>query len=220
MKVFYTEDQKFEVRPWGGRMCFLATEDSAQSKLLGVTAVLRMGQGLTHSTHPHDDCDELIRVLNGEGSQLFQEEDGTEIRYDLHPDDLLYIAKNRVHRTDNLSKTDDLELFIINYFCDGQSDVHVKGFLPGACSTTQNILTPATCGSSTVNGESLTVAPGQTVQIPMTRKEGFVFAISGEGKVNGEVLPTHALAFFTKGEACSVENMSDATLRLFCMQAD
>ena len=55
MKVFYTEDQKFEVRPWGGRMCFLATEDSAQSKLLGVTAVLRMGQGLTHSTHTHDD---------------------------------------------------------------------------------------------------------------------------------------------------------------------
>lgn len=47
-----------------------------------------------------------------------------------------------------------------------------------------------------------------------------MFAISGEGKVNGEVLPTHALAFFTKGEACSVENMSDATLRLFCMQAD
>ena len=179
-----------------------------------------MGQGLTHSTHTHDDCDEIILVLNGEGSQLFQEEDGTEIRYDLHPVDLLYIAKNRVHRTDNLSKTDDLELFIINYFCDGQSDVHVKGFLPGACSTTQNILTPATCGSSTVNGESLTVAPGQTVQIPMTRKEGFVFAISGEGKVNGEVLPTHALAFFTKGEACSVENMSDATLRLFCMQAD
>ena len=134
----------------------------AQSKLLGVTAVLRMGQGLTHSTHTHDDCDEIILVLNGEGSQLFQEEDGTEIRYDLHPDDLLYIAKNRVHRTDNLSKTDDLELFIINYFCDGQSDVHVKGFLPGACSTTQNILTPATCGSSTVNGESLTVAPGQT----------------------------------------------------------
>lgn len=84
----------------------------------------------------------------------------------------------------------------------------------------QNILTPATCGSSTVNGESLAVAPGQTVQIPMTRKEGFVFAISGEGKVNGEVLPTHALAFFTKGEACSVENMSDAPLRLFCMQAD
>ena len=98
--------------------------------------------------------------------------------------------------------------------------MHVKGFLPGACSTAQNILTPATCGSSTVNGESLTVAPGQTVQIPMTRKEGFVFAISGEGKVNGEVLPTHALAFFTKGEACSVENMSDAPLRLFCMQAD
>ena len=81
MKVFYTEDQKFEVRPWGGRMCFLATEDSAQSKLLGVTAVLRMGQGLTHSTHTHDDCDEIILVLNGEGSQLFQEEDGTEIRY-------------------------------------------------------------------------------------------------------------------------------------------
>ena len=77
MKVFYTEDQKFEVRPWGGRMCFLATEESAQSKLLGVTAVLRMGQGLTHSTHTHDDCDEIILVLNGEGSQLFQEEDGT-----------------------------------------------------------------------------------------------------------------------------------------------
>ena len=107
----------------------------ATAGALGVTAVLRMGQGLTHSTHTHDDCDEIILVLNGEGSQLFQEEDGTEIRYDLHPDDLLYIAKNRVHRTDNLSKTDDLELFIINYFYGGQSDVHVKGFLPGACST-------------------------------------------------------------------------------------
>ena len=128
MKVFYTEDQNLRCAPGAAECASSPREDSAQSKLLGVTAVSRMGQGLTHSTHTHDDCDEIILVLNGEGSQLFQEEDGTEIRYDLHPDDLLYIAKNRVHRTDNLSKTDDLELFIINYFCDGQSDVHVKGF--------------------------------------------------------------------------------------------
>lgn len=220
MKLFYTEDRNFEVRPWGGRMCFLATEESAESKLLGVTAVLRMGRGLTHETHSHSDCDEIILVLNGEGSQLFCENDGAETRYDLHPGDLLYIAKNRVHRTDNLSKSNDLELFIVNYFCDGQSDVHVRGFFPGACNAPHQILTPETSGNSTVSAESLVVEPGQSVQLPMQRKEGFVFAISGEGRVNGEPFPAHALAFFSKGEACSVVNSSAAPMNLFCMQAD
>ena len=87
MKVFYTEDQKFEVRPWGGRMCFLATEESAQSKLLGVTAVLRMGQGVPglglhlfqrgHTLHGEDPArlrqdGALAALVVGEGLQTHQ----------------------------------------------------------------------------------------------------------------------------------------------------
>lgn len=230
MQVFFTKDESFVLRPWGGRMCYLAKEASASSKLFGETAVLRMGQKLTHSIHTHEDCDEVIFVLGGEGRQLFQEADG-DVTYDLCPGDLLYIAKNRVHRTDNVSLTDDLELFIINYFWEGQSDPSVKGYIAAgeiaeqetAFGKSAAVGTEETCGNKNCTIELITLEPGKNLENQVTCGEAFVFCISGEAVVcSGEekvVLDKYAQAFFFKGDAYTVENCSDKPVKLFYASA-
>ena len=227
MNVLYTKDDSFELRPWGGRMCFLGTEDSVKSKLFGVTAVLRMGQKLTHSIHTHDDCDEVIFVLGGEGRQLFQE-NGEEIVYDLRPGDLLYIAKNRVHRTDNVSLTDDLELFIVNYFCEGQSDAGVKGYIAAGESPAREtafgkssaIVTEETCGNKTCTIELITLEPGKKIENSVACSEEFIFCLAGEAVISDghEVvsLSKHAQAFFFKGETYSINNTTNEPVQLLC----
>lgn len=233
MKILYTTDDAFELRPWGGRMCFLGTEDSAGSKLLGVTAVLRMGQKLTHSIHVHDDCDEVILVLNGSGRQIFQGEDGSQVTYDLHPGDLLYIGKNRVHRTDNLSETGDLELFIVNYFYNGPAaDPSVKGLIPaGSVAEEQTswgqcarVIVPETSGSDTCTGELVTLQPGKVFEHTVTSAEEFAFCVSGTALVRqgdeAHTLPTYGQAFFFQAESCRFENQSHEPVKLFFMHAN
>lgn len=232
MNILYTKDESFELRPWGGRMCFLGTEDSVGSKLLGVTAVLRMGQKLTHSTHVHDDGDEIILVLKGSGRQLFLGEDGSEITYDLHPGDLLYIGKNRTHRTDNLSETDDLELFIANYFYSGPAaDPNVKGLIPaGSVAEEQTpwgqcakIIVPETSGIDTCTGELVTLQPGKALERTVTAAEEFAFCVCGTSQVcaGGETctLPAYGQAFFFQGESYRFENQSEQPVKLFFMRA-
>ena len=232
MKIFYTRDDAFELRPWGGRMCFLGTEASVGSKYLAVTAVLRMGQKLTHSTHMHDDCDEIIFVLKGMGRQLFQGNDGSETVYDLHPGDLLYIGKNRIHRTDNISETDALELFIVNYFYNGPAaDPSVKGIVPaGSVKDDQQpwgqsaeVIVPATSGTDACTGELVTVQPGRTLQRTVSAAEEFAFCISGTVQVSpgGEecTLPEYGQAFSFRGEDYCFENRTQQPVKLFFMRA-
>jgi len=235
MKVFYTSDDAFALRPWGGRMCFLGTEESAGGRLLGVTAVLRMGQKLTHSTHVHDDCDEIILVLSGTGRQIFQNADGGDIAYELHPGDVLYIGKNRVHRTDNLSQTGDLELFIANYFYPGRAaDPGVKGLIPAGsvaeellpCGSRARVITPETSGSAACAGELVTLLPGGTLEGTATAAEEFAFCVSGEavasagGGEEEKPLPRCAQAFFFRGERYRLENRSDRPATLFFLRAE
>ena len=56
--LFSQAEDRFQLRDWGGYLCFLATADSADARKFGVTAIVRMDQ-LIHDPHVHDDSDEI-----------------------------------------------------------------------------------------------------------------------------------------------------------------
>ena len=60
--LFSQAEDRFQLRDWGGYLCFLATADSADARKFGVTAIVRMDQ-LIHDPHVHDDSDEIFYVL-------------------------------------------------------------------------------------------------------------------------------------------------------------
>lgn len=230
MKVFLTTDEGFEVRPWGGRMCFLATEESAGSKLFGVTATLRMGQNLTHERHVHEELDEIILVLKGNGRQYFID-DKEEKAYDLNPGDLLYIVRNRWHKTDNASREEDLELFIINYFTEKQSDMTVPGYVPAGSGKTEEkeygsarkVITAEVAGNEEVTAEFITIEPGKSYTAKVAATEEFTYVISGEAEIiSGEEkikLPVSSQAYFESGESYTILNNSAEPVNVFCMRA-
>ena len=73
--LFSQAEDRFQLREWGGYLCFLATADSAAARKFGVTAIVRMDQ-LIHDPHVHDDSDEIFYVLRGHGKQLLRNPDG------------------------------------------------------------------------------------------------------------------------------------------------
>jgi oxalate decarboxylase/phosphoglucose isomerase-like protein (cupin superfamily) len=228
--VVCTREENFELRPWGGYMCFLATPELVNSKKLAVGAVLRMKSGLCHDAHLHDDCDEILFVLEGTGRQSFWDEDGAEISYDIHPGDVIYIAKNRKHLTDNISADKELRLFIVNYCVQGQSDPHVKGLIPASASLSQetdygsftNVIRKETCGNQSITGNFLTVEPKASFAAAPVSNEELFFILDGSGEIvygegekeRREAICKETLGFFHKGEVCSIINTSDVPLRL------
>ena len=42
--LFSQAEDRFQLRDWGGYLCFLATADSADARKFGVTAIVRMDQ--------------------------------------------------------------------------------------------------------------------------------------------------------------------------------
>ena len=90
--LFSQAEDRFQLRDWGGYLCFLATADSADARKFGVTAIVRMDQ-LIHDPHVHDDSDEIFYVLRGHGKQLLRNPDGTDTVYDIAPGDTVYLTK-------------------------------------------------------------------------------------------------------------------------------
>lgn len=223
-----TKEDRFQVRPWGGQMCFLGLPETVNCKKLAETAVLRMQHGQCHEGHSHDTSDEILCVLRGKGLQTFWDADGNETSYEINPGDLLYIAKNRVHRTENLSETEDLELFITQYFLDTQSDVTRKGFIAAnsvptlseAYGTCTNIIREDTCGNRSISGDFLSINPGACFEADV-KDEEFLFVISGSVLVSytgsSEATPINAytLGFFHGEEHYIVQNRADVLARLY-----
>ena len=127
--LFSQAEDRFQLREWGGYLCFLATADSAAARKFGVTAIVRMDQ-LIHDPHVHDDSDEIFYVLRGHGKQLLRNPDGTDTVYDIAPGDTVYLTKNRWHGTSNFSDSEQLDMLLINYFYDGQSNPAIRGVVP------------------------------------------------------------------------------------------
>ena len=157
--LFSQAEDRFQLRDWGGYLCFLATADSAAARKFGVTAIVRMDK-LIHDPHVHDDSDEIFYVLRGHGKQLLRNPDGTDTVYDIAPGDTVYLTKNRWHGTSNFSDSEQLDMLLINYFYDGQSDPDIRGVVPAGsvpCEQTafgsrERVLTPERCGTEHVRG--------------------------------------------------------------------
>ena len=227
--LFSQAEDRFQLRDWGGYLCFLATADSADARKFGVTAIVRMDQ-LIHDPHIHDDSDEIFYVLRWHGKQLLRNPDGTDTVYDIAPGDTVYLTKNRWHGTSNFSDSEQLDMLLINYFYDGQSSPAIRGVVPAGsvpCEQTafgsrERVLTPARCGTEDVRGEVLTILPGKTLAGRTEASEMFFFVVSGEAV---SAVPEARLAagtqlFLFRGDEYQIENRGEQPVRLFCLSAD
>ncbi len=228
--VVSVKEENYELRPWGGYMCFLATPELVNGRELAVGATLRMKSGLRHDAHLHDDCDEILFVLEGAGRQSFWDEDGRETSYEIHPGDVIYIAKNRKHLTDNISPERELKLFIINYVVQEQSDPRVNGLIPASTNQPQakdygsltNVIREATCGNRSITGDFLTLKPKVSFAAAPVTNEELIFILEGEGEIyyaegeteRREPFRRETLGFFHRGEAFSIKNTADVPMRL------
>ena len=229
MQYLFSQSEKlFQRRDWGGYLCFLATADSVGTQSFGITAVVRMNK-LIHSPHVHDDSDEIFYVLRGHGKQLLRNEDGTDSIYDINPGDTVYLTKNRWHGTSNFSDTEQLDMLLVNYFYNGQSDANICGVIPAgsvACVQTdfgyrEQILTSESCGTDAVHGEVLTLLPGKVLAGIADAAEGFFFVISGEAI---SIAPAQQLTegtqlFLFQNDKYHIENRSDRPVRLLYLCA-
>lgn len=227
--VIKASEENFELRPWGGYMCFLGTPEKVNCRELCDAAVLRMQAGLRHDSHFHEDCDEIIHVLSGTGRQTFWDENDKKTSYDLHPGDTLYIAKNRVHLTDNIEPQENLMLFIINYRVEGQSDPNVSGLItaestkeqPAEYGSITNIIYEDTCGNQSVSGSVLTLLPGKEFHVEKVKKEDLIFALEGNGEISynssSQFCPFEkgTMGFFHETECYSIRNVSPSPVKLF-----
>lgn len=226
--IFCSSDEGFVLRDWGGYLCFLGTEQTVESKAFRVTAIVRMGH-LIHDPHVHDDSDEMFYVLSGQGRQLLRGADGQDQVYDIRPGDAVYLTKNRWHGTSNFSSEEQLDMLLINYYYDGQSDPNIKGVIPagsvapaetpyGSCAA---VITSETCGVSGIVGEVLTLLPGKVLEGTVDGDEAFVFSVSQDlqihinGSSQAEALPRRAQAFFSHGESYRIENTASQPAQLF-----
>lgn len=227
--LFSQAEDRFQLRDWGGYLCFLATADSAAARKFGVTAIVRMDQ-LIHDPHVHDDSDEIFYVLRGHGKQLLRNPDGTDTVYDIAPGDTVYLTKNRWHGTSNFSDSEQLDMLLINYFYDGQSNPAIRGVVPAdsvpceqaVFGSREWVLTPERCGTENVRGEVLTILPGNTLAGKAEAAEMFFFVVSGEAV---SAVPEARLAagtqlFLFRGDEYRIENRGEQAVRLFCLSAD
>lgn len=225
--IFTSNDESFVLRDWGGYLCFLGDENSVGSKAFGVTAIVRMDQ-LIHDPHVHDDSDEMFYVLSGQGRQLLRNEDGTDTVFDICPGDVVFLTKNRWHGTSNFSADEQLDMLLINYFYDGQSDPHIVGVVPAGSVPAEEtpygskvaVITQKNCGTGTVRGNVLKILPGKKLEGVVGGCEEFFFAVNAGAVVciNGEAeqfLPARTQVFLFKGETYAFENTSLESVTVF-----
>lgn len=225
--LFSQAEDRFQLREWGGYLCFLATADSAAARKFGVTAIVRMDQ-LIHDPHVHDDSDEIFYVLRGHGKQLLRNPDGTDTVYDIAPGDTVYLTKNRWHGTSNFSDSEQLDMLLINYFYDGQSNPAIRGVVPPTPFPASRRCSAAASGCSRGalrHGERARRGAddfaGKTLAGKAEAAEMFFFVISGEAV---SAVPEARLAagtqlFLFRGDEYRIENRGEQAVRLFCLSA-
>ena len=230
-RIFETKDEDYVLRDWGGEMCFLGTDETAGGEKITVTAVLRMRPALDHDAHFHDDGDEMLVVLDGQGSQSFwddPEDPKKESRYPVRPGDVMYVIRNRIHRTDNASNTDPLYLFIMNYSIEGQSAFTHRGIVFSEETEEQEtvfgsvrvIFNETVCGNNLTDGEFITVSPGHEYTSAPAEKEDIIFNISGRCMIDSAEtgrsdFNTKMLGFFHAGESYTITNTGDMPARFW-----
>lgn len=225
-KIVQVTDDGYVIRPWGGKMCFAGKDKTGAERIVDSAALL-MATGLRHSVHSHEDVDELLYVLEGNGVHKFFDDAGNEVAHDIHPGDFMYIAKNRVHHTNNFDSNQSLKLLVCNYKPEKQPRLDVKGIVrenEGKKETTEfgyvtEKITEDICGTDEFFGELLTINAGATYVSAAVADEELIFVMDGELELveNGESpkLNAETFAFFKAPEQYSLKNNGSKPVKVF-----
>lgn len=92
-----TQDVETLELPWG-RLHWLCEPRVTGSDQL-ITGIVELEAGKGHERHNHPGCSEIIYVLEGEGEQFIEHEDGTVDRRHVKAGDLIYVPADMYHGT-------------------------------------------------------------------------------------------------------------------------
>ena len=73
--------------------------DNGSEAMGAVSLYFEPGHG--HSRHIHDDADQIIFVVSGQGEHVVEQADGSSVREQVGPGSLIYIPKGNYHSTFN-----------------------------------------------------------------------------------------------------------------------
>lgn len=98
-KCFVSPDEvETQVFPWGRLQWLSEPRVTGTSKM--TTGVVKLMVGKGHDRHNHQDCEEVIYVVEGEGQQSVEVEGSVETR-PVKAGDLIYIPPSAFHSTLN-----------------------------------------------------------------------------------------------------------------------
>jgi oxalate decarboxylase/phosphoglucose isomerase-like protein (cupin superfamily) len=92
------EDVETQVFPWGRLQWLSEPRITGTSKLATGVVTLTVGKG--HDRHNHEDCEEVIYFVKGEGQQTVEVEGNLQMRF-LREGDLIHVPPSAYHSTLN-----------------------------------------------------------------------------------------------------------------------
>jgi oxalate decarboxylase/phosphoglucose isomerase-like protein (cupin superfamily) len=93
------DDVETQVFPWG-RLQWLSEPRVTGSQVL-TTGIVTLELGKGHARHNHPGCEEIIYVMDGEGEQFVELEDGEVITRMVRTGDLIHVPADMYHGTTN-----------------------------------------------------------------------------------------------------------------------
>lgn len=93
------DDVETQVFPWG-RLQWMSEPRVTGSQIMA-TGVVELEAGKGHERHNHPGCDEIIYVMQGEGEQFIESEDGTVDKRSVKAGDLIFVPADLFHGTLN-----------------------------------------------------------------------------------------------------------------------
>ncbi len=96
------DDVETQIFPWG-RLQWLSEPRVTGSHVLA-TGIVALEVGKGHDRHNHPNCEEIIYVLEGEGEQFVEVEDGQTLTRTVRPGDLIHIPADLYHGTTNIGQ--------------------------------------------------------------------------------------------------------------------
>jgi oxalate decarboxylase/phosphoglucose isomerase-like protein (cupin superfamily) len=106
------DDVEAQVFPWGSLEWLSEPRVTGSSNM--VSGIVTLQPGMGHERHNHEGCEEILFVIEGEGSQTV-EADGKIMEQVVMQGDLISIPASAYHSTINIGKT-PMKIFAVYQF--------------------------------------------------------------------------------------------------------
>lgn len=95
---------------WGQLSVVLGPKVNGAQKFSAAVVTVPPGQG--HARHNHPGAEEIIYILEGEGTQMVEDEAGTPHTEQVRPGCCVFIPESRFHSTLNTGSA-DMRIFVV-----------------------------------------------------------------------------------------------------------